>query len=239
MSENERNRLHRHPTAAEAAAACGAAILSTLRARIERDGHASLAVSGGSTPRLMFEAMAQAEFPWPRLHLFWVDERCVPPNHADSNYRMARETLLDRVEIGGIHRIEAELPPERAAETYAQDLVEYFAGEPHFTALHLGMGADGHTASLFPGLVAVEDSSGLVEAVWVNQLNAYRITLLPRAILAAERIFVLVAGRDKAQALHAVFHGPQTPRQLPIQIIKSRGQAVEWYIDEAAGERLP
>ncbi len=238
MSDSDRNRLHRLATPGEAAAACGAAILEVLRAKIDRDGNATLAVSGGSTPRLMFDSMVKADFPWRRLHLFWVDERCVPPDHADSNYRMTREALLDQVEVGGIHRIEAELAPERAAETYRRDLKNHFSGEPKFTALHLGMGADAHTASLFPGLAAIEDRENIAEAVWVKKLNAHRITLLPKPILDAERIFVLATGPDKAEALHSVFRGPHTPRQLPIQIVKFHGRSVDWYLDVAAAEKL-
>jgi 6-phosphogluconolactonase len=232
-------RAYVYATPADAASACAQSITDGLAGAIERAGHASLAVSGGSTPKLMFEKFAAMDFPWKRVHLFWVDERCVPPDHADSNYRMTDETLLRHVDFAGVYRIQGELTPEAAAETYRRDLIEYFDGPPRFDVIHLGMGADGHTASLFPGLEAIDDTHGVVGALWVPKLNAHRITLMPAVLLAAASTVILTAGKDKADALREVFAGPYTPHHLPIQLIDHKGSNVSWYLDRAATEKLP
>ncbi len=207
------------------AMACGRYILEALAAKPQ----ASLAVSGGSSPRKMFEWMAQQPFDWSRVDLYWVDERCVPPDHADSNYRMTREALLDHVQPASIHRIQGELEPDTAAWFYEAELPE------RFDVVHLGMGADAHTASLFPGSSALDDRQGKVAAVYVEKLNSHRVTLLPRMILGAEQLVVLAAGADKAEPLRAVFQEPVDLKVRPIQLVAERAG---WFIDPAAARLL-
>ena len=136
-----------------------------------------------------------SRFDWHRVHIFWVDERCVPPDHGDSNYRMVREALLDPVGVAAdqIHRIEGELEPEEASNRYEAAICEFLQlGEgklPVFDVVHLGMGADGHTASLFPGSSLIDDQTGIVAAAYAESRKSHRVTLLPRPILAARHVF--------------------------------------------------
>ncbi len=225
---------------AQAAEACGAHILSLLA---ERD--ATLALSGGATPKLMFEYMARAGFDWSRVHIFWVDERVVPPDHQQSNYRLIEESLIKpgRIPSRNVHRVYGELAPALAAERYQADLIDHFqlsgGGLPQFDVIHLGMGADGHTASLFPGEPLVDDREGLVAAVYVQKIPQWRITLLPGVLLAAHHVAVLVAGEDKAQALQHVFQGSYAPREYPAQIIAHHARQATWFLDEAAARDTP
>jgi len=213
----------------EAAEACGAHILSLLTAP-----NATLALSGGTTPKPMFEYMARAAFDWSHVHIFWVDERAVPPDHEQSNYRLIEEHLIRpaRIPPRNVHRIYGELEPEQAARRYESDLRDHFdGGLPRFDVIHLGMGADGHTASLFPGEPLVDDREGLVAAVYVPKIPQWRITLLPGVLLAAHHIAVLAAGGDKKSALQHVFEGPYAPSQYPAQIIAHHARQATWFLD--------
>lgn len=221
-------------TAQQAAEACGAEILRALGEAVAMNGRASVAFSGGSSPKKMFAWMASQPFDWSAVEIFWVDERCVPPEHPDSNYRMTREALLDRIRPGGIHRIPAELPPGEAAARYREDLILTLGHQPRFDVIHLGMGADSHTASLFPGLAEIEDRTGLAASVWVPKLNAHRVTLLPQVLLDAKQIAMLVTGEDKAMPLREVFRGPYAPLTHPAQLVHRNAPLVEWFIDRAA-----
>lgn len=221
-------------TAQQAAEACGAEILRALGEAIAINGRASVAFSGGSSPKRMFAWMASQPFDWSSVEIFWVDERCVPPDHADSNYRMTRETLLDHIRAGGIHRIPAELPPAQAAARYRDDVIATLGPAPRFDVIHLGMGADSHTASLFPGLAEIYDRTGIAAAVWVGKLEAHRVTLLPRVLLDARQIVMLVTGEDKAPALREVFRGRYDPLTHPAQLIHRHAPLAEWFLDRAA-----
>ena len=217
-------------------------------------GVALLALSGGSTPRGLHALLAdeaapfRARVPWTRLHVFWGDERPVPPDHPDSNYRMAHDTLLGRVPIppAHVHRIAGEDPdPARAAERYAQELREVFAahgrleeGWPRFDLVILGMGADGHTASLFPGTDAIHETIRLVVAPWVEKLHGHRITLTPPVLNRADRVLFLVTGGDKAESLAAVLEGPSRPDVYPSQIVHPVAGPPVWLVDRAAASRL-
>ncbi len=229
------------PTALAAAEACGAAILSRIAsARAER-GSARVAVSGGSTPRFMFEWMARQKFEWHNVDLFWVDERCVPIDDAQSNYRMTREALLDLIDLPGdrIHRVRTELPPAEAAAAYTEEIRLSFGlkpGElPVFDVLQRGMGPDGHTASLFPGEPLIGDRSSIAAAVWVQKMGQYRVTLLPGVLERARLTLCLVTGADKAEALGRVFRGDSDPRTVPSRISSPE---MLWYIDPLAGAAL-
>jgi 6-phosphogluconolactonase len=216
---------------------------------IGREGRFTVALSGGSTPRILHARLADANGPfrsrvaWQSCEFFWGDERHVPPDHADSNYRMARETLLDPLQIAAsqIHRIRAELPDASAAAIdYEQTLRAFFA-QVAFPPIHLqllGMGPDGHTASLFPGTSAVHEPSRWVIAPWVEKFQTFRITLSPPAINAAARVVFLVTGADKADALREVIEGARDPDKVPAQIVAPSSGDVNWIVDRAAASKL-
>jgi 6-phosphogluconolactonase len=210
---------------------------------------ATLAISGGSSPKPMFELFAVSGFPWKRVHVFWVDERYVPPNDSQSNFRMANETWLApaKVPAENIHRVPTEMEPHEAAREYAENMKALFGvrpgSMPRLDVVHRGMGPDAHTASLFPGeplITATNDpdkdrSENIAAAVWVEKMHQWRITLLPPVLEAARHTVILATGADKAQALHAVLHGPYEPMKFPAQIA---AKEATWYIDEAAGAML-
>jgi 6-phosphogluconolactonase len=209
-------------------------------------GRFTVALSGGSTPKAMFQILAEKPFadslPWPSIYFFWGDERCVSPDHAESNYRMANETLLSKVPVPreNIFRIPAEDEDhERAAAIYSETLQTFFAEErPDFDLVFLGMGADGHTASLFPGTTALCADGGVAAANSVDKLQSWRITLTADAINKARNAIFLVAGADKAPALKEVIKGARNSKQYPSQLIKPSHGALLWMIDEAAAKLL-
>lgn len=213
-------------------------ILEKLEAAVAERGDASLAISGGSTPKMMFDAMAAAEFDWSRVHVFWVDERPVPPEHEQSNYRLAQEHLLGPAQIRHVHRIQAELPPDHAASGYSRELRAFFQlaerGLPQFDVIHLGIGSDAHTASLFPGEPMIEDRDGLAAAVYVEKLGQWRITLLPGVLLAARDVAVLAAGPDKQEAVKHILHGMFSPLDYPAQLVTRRTLPSAFFLDKAS-----
>jgi 6-phosphogluconolactonase len=232
------------PDAAGAAEACAHHVLSVLDETLSGQEFASFAISGGSTPRLMFPKLAATKFPWDRVHLFFVDERCVPPADTASNYRLAEETLIRPAHIPQrhVHRIAGEIQPKTAAARYAEDIRAYFGLEPgelpHFDLVHRGMGPDAHTASLFPGEPLIEDREGIAAAVYVEKLKSWRVTLLPGVLLAAKHTVVLAAGEDKADAVRAVFHEEYDPKKYPSQIDAHHGRGVSWFLDQAAASLM-
>ena len=230
MSAN-RNVL---PDAASAAEACARHILRLLADALgERD--ATLAISGGSTPNLLFDRLAASGFRWDRVHLFWVDERCVPPTDDASNYKLAREHLIEPAGIpaANVHRILGELEPHEAASRYGEEVGRVFrpASTPRFDVVHLGMGPDGHTASLFPGSPLLEDREGVAAAVYAPKFNQWRVNLLPGVLIAARNIVFLVAGADKAQTLRSALEGEYDPRKIPARIV---ARQATWFLDRAA-----
>jgi 6-phosphogluconolactonase len=227
---------HRYPDAPHAAEACAKHILTRLEEVLAGKDRVSLAISGGSSPRKMFEIFSTTTFPWERVELFWVDERGVPPTDSQSNFKLANDTWLapGKFPPANIHRIEAELAPDLAAQRYAADLRKTLGDKPQFDVIHQGMGPDGHTASLFPGEPLIDDRQGLVAAVWVEKFKQWRITLLPAVLLATRHTVMLVTGADKADALKAVLDGPYAPLKLPAQIIARSGSDVAWFLDAAA-----
>ncbi len=214
-------------------------------------GQARIAISGGSTPKATFQVLADAAQPWrarmswPRLDLWWVDERCVPPGDPDSNYRMTREAMLDHVPLppSQIHRIEGELDPEAAAARYESELRNSFRLEgaelPRFDVIALGMGPDGHTASLFPHTQALHELGRLAVANRVEAKDAWRVTLTSPVINRGSHVFFLIAGADKAEILKEVFTGPRDPERLPSQLIKPAGGILTLLLDRAAAALLP
>jgi 6-phosphogluconolactonase len=238
--------IHRfsYKTAQEAAAACARNILMRLEEALSGQATASLAISGGNSPKAVFQALAESHFNFSRVHLFWVDERCVAPNDAQSNFRMAEEFLIHPGHIPhrNVHRIHGERVPDDGATAYADDIRDFFRlgpGElPHFDVIHLGIGADGHTASLFPGEALIQDRTGIAAAVYVEKMAQYRVTLLPGVLLAAKHIVFFVSGGDKAGTLQAVLEGAYDPVKLPSQLPAHHGRHVTWFLDQEAGASL-
>ncbi len=228
----------------DAAAHCAQRVLRELETGLDAKRPVSLAVSGGSTPKLMFGHLARTRFDWRQVHLFFVDERCVAPTDPDSNYRMCEECFIKPAHfpLSHVHRIQGELQPDVAARLYAEELRAFFElapGElPAFDVIHRGMGPDAHTASLFPGEPLIEDREGICAAVWVTKLSKYRVTLLPGVLLHARHTVVLAAGADKADPLYQVFNAEHDPLHYPSQIDTPHGRNVAWYLDRAAAAKL-
>lgn len=209
-------------------------------AAIELTGRFSVGLAGGSTPRAMYELLAspqyQAQVDWPNIDVFFGDERCVQPDDPQSNYRMAREALLSKVPVPGdnIYRMRGEMPdPNEAAKEYGQMLKEKFA-ENGLDLIYLGMGGDGHTASLFPRTAALNEAKHRCVANHVPQLNAWRLTLTAPFINRAQQVIVMVTGADKAKRLSEVLEGPRDPERLPIQLIQPASGKMSWLIDAPA-----
>jgi 6-phosphogluconolactonase len=218
----------------QSAEACGEYIASLLEMAIAQNGRAMLAVSGGSSPKPMFEYFSRRELAWEKVHVFFVDERGVPPTDPQSNFKMAHDAWL-KSSKATVHRIQAELDPHEAARKYTDEMREAFGivpgDTPIFDVIHQGMGPEGHTASLFPGDPLIEDRRGLVAATYVEKVKMWRITTLPGVLIAAKNTAMLVAGRDKAETLDAVLNGPYDPMQYPIQVVARNARSVEWFVD--------
>jgi 6-phosphogluconolactonase len=211
----------------------------------------TVVLSGGSTPRPLYTLLASQTFAkridWRRVHVFWGDERCVPPEDPRSNYRMVRETLLDGVPLSpdNIHRIHGEMEPQLAAAAYEKELRRFFGSRTPddpppvgFDLVFLGMGDNGHTASLFPGSTAVTEQVRWVIAQYVEGVSMWRITLTPVVINQAKNVTFIVSGAEKAQRLRDVLEGPIQPEVLPAQIIRPARGRLLWLIDKAAAACL-
>ena len=241
--------IHVYPTTQALLDATAIHVLDHARQAIaERDSFA-IALAGGSTPKGLYAMLASPPFrnqlDWTRIRFFWGDERHVPPDHADSNYRMAHEALLRHLPISAaqVHRVPSELPDaQAAADHYEAALREQFEVSepdvPRFDLILLGMGPDGHTASLFPGTQAVHETNRLVAAPWVETLQAFRITFTPVLLNHARQVTLLICGRAKAETLHAVLEGPLQPDALPVQVIRPRAGTLTWFADQEAGGAL-
>jgi 6-phosphogluconolactonase len=228
---------------AHAAADC---FVDITLSSISAQGRFSVALAGGSTPRRTYELLATEEYrnriAWPKVHIFFSDERCVPPMHADSNYRMADKAMISLLPIPSqnVHRMAGEGDANANASLYEDDLRTFFDGapEPRFDLVLLGMGDDGHTASLFPGTRALSEAEAWVIANWVEKLNTYRITLTPPAINHAANIIFLVTGAGKAERLPQVIRGTRDPQKLPSQLIQPVNGSLVWLVDKAAARLL-
>jgi 6-phosphogluconolactonase len=215
-------------------------------------GAARIAISGGNTPKSVFPLLAdpnlpfRAAIPWDRLWIFWVDDRCVPPTHPDSNFRWASELLLSKVPLPPDHaiRIEGELDPEEAAARYESAIRGHFRLEgaeiPIFDVVQLGMGDDGHTASLFPHTEGLHEMGRVAIANHVpQQTQSWRVTLTWPVINAARHVFFLIDGDKKADPVGRVLQGPYDPETLPSQLIQPRDGRLLFYLDRAAAAHLP
>ena len=237
--------IQTHPTPDELARAAAEQFAALSKEAIADHGVFSAALAGGSTPQAMYEILATIEYAqkvdWERVHVFWSDERAVPPDHQDSNYGMARAAMLDYVSIPieNIHRILGEAKPQDAAQAYQKTISSFFgSGMTSFDLILLGMGDDGHTASIFPGSMAVHEEMLLVMACFVEKLAAWRITFTPRLINAAKNVTILVSGERKARRLRQVLAGPYQPEMLPAQVVRPHQGKLRWLIDNAAALHL-
>lgn len=210
-------------------------------------GQCLLALSGGGTPLKLYELLAQTPFTeqvdWTHLHVFWGDERCVPPEDLESNYRQAKDALLSRVPIpvSNVHRVEGELDPSEAAAAYALTLKSFATPPqewPRFDLVLLGLGEDGHTASLFPGSEVDPAATTLSVTAQYQDRPAQRITITPRVFNAARRVVFLVSGESKSQTLASVLNGTYQPAHLPAQRIRPTDGELIWMLDQAAASRL-
>jgi 6-phosphogluconolactonase len=222
------------------------------RLSIETTGRFSIVLSGGSTPRGLYTLLADHPYrstvDWKRVEFFWGDERAVPPDDPASNFRMAREAMLDKLGISAdhIHRIEGERPDLDAAAREYEDTIERVLGRvpgigrrpPHFNLFLLGMGEDGHTASLFPNTPALFEKDRWLVAQEVPKAPRERITMTPPLINAAHFIMFLASGTTKAEVLAQVLQGPRDPRKWPAQLIRPLTGEVTWFVDRAASAKL-
>ncbi|MEE9198953.1 MAG: 6-phosphogluconolactonase [Dehalococcoidia bacterium] len=219
------------------------AALSETQTRVQ--GRFTIALSGGSTPRRLYRILASTPYAegvaWDRWRVFWGDERCVPPDHRDSNYRMAREALLDHVPVpaGQVHRIRGEASPQVAAEEYEKALLDVFGdSRPAFDLILLGIGEDGHTASLFPGSDALEEEQRLVVANWASHLQAHRITFTLSLINAAATVAFLVTEESKARVLKEVLEPTPGGPVRPAALVRPTSGVLHWFLTPAAASQL-
>jgi 6-phosphogluconolactonase len=234
--------VHIYSRSEELSRAAAREFAARAKEAIEERGRFAVVLAGGSTPEAMYGILARDymdRIDWSRIYVFFGDERSVPPHHEDSNLKMASEVLLDHVPVGNVYRMRGELPPEKAAEAYEEELRTFFRTEdvPRFDLILLGIGADGHTASLFPETPALEVRDRWVVANPVPGLNTTRITLTVPVINAARAVIFLVAGEDKAEALKETLEGDADPRVYPTKLIQPPG-GPEWMLDQSAASLL-
>jgi len=226
-----------------AADSCFKYLLQSFEEYLKTQSFATFAISGGSSPKLLFTKLAEADFDWGRIHFFWVDERCVPPTDKDSNFKLAHDTLLGPAKVpeSNIHRVYGELPPAEGAAKYIEEIKKFFNlpdGQlPSFDVLHRGMGPDAHTASLFPGEPLIQNHTDIAANVWVEKFKMHRVTLLPGVLRAAKETVLQVGGEDKADAVRNVLTGEEDLMRFPCQIASRDSNAV-WFLDQAAAAKL-
>lgn len=205
-------------------------------AAVAQKGVFTVALSGGSTPKALYQLLAgtdepfRAQIPWSQTHFFWSDERHVPPDHPDSNYRMTHEAMLSHVPVpeSNVHRVHGENPnADQAASEYEQTLLP-------LDLILLGLGTDGHTASIFPGSEVLHETKRLVAAPWVEKLNTYRITMTLPLLNSGASVVFLVSGADKAEIVKAVLEGP---KQYPAQFVQPANGQLLWMLDRLAADK--
>lgn len=237
-TRTERGDVWVYASADEVARAAAEAFVAIVAGVLADGAVARVALAGGSTPKALYRLLASPTYrervEWPRVEIFFGDERCVPPDHADSNYRMAREALLDHVPLGAdrVHRIAGERPPAEAAAQYQQTLAR-LGDPPRLDLVLLGMGPDGHTASLFPGTAVLQETRALAAPVYVEKLASWRVTLTAPVLSAAAHVVVTAVGDEKSDALAAALLEP--PGAVPIQLVRAIDQ--RWLVDGAAAQK--
>ena len=235
-------------TPQELFAAAAEEVMRTANEAVVARGRFTIALSGGSTPKSLFNLLAtnaRTTLPWDRMFFFWGDERHVPPTDPESNYRMADEAMLSKIPVaaGNVFRMPAENPDAAAAaEAYEKTLRKFFQtapdGVPQFDLILLGMGPDGHTASLFPGTAALQEKSRLVVANWVEKLKTHRLSLTLPVLNAARCVAFLVSGTDKADVLKIVLEEDVPGEQYPAKLVKPSDGKLIWFVDRAAASAL-
>jgi len=250
MATENRPQIQIYPDSAALCRAAAEAFVRLAKEAVRAKGDFTVLLSGGSTPKGMFALLAgdpalRDMVKWEKIKFFWGDERHVPPEHADSNYRMTQESLLSKVPLPkeNVHRIKSEGEDVAlVAEQYTDELKQYIksldGGFPRFDLAFLGMGPDGHCASLFPGTKALSEQKQWAVANWVGKFNTWRITLTAPVFNHAARVIFLVGGEDKAQPLKAVLEGPYEPEQLPSQLIRPVNGELIWMVDKKAAALL-
>jgi 6-phosphogluconolactonase len=223
--------------------------LSLAGAAVLSSGRFTVALSGGSTPKALYLLLASREYQsrldWGRVHLFWGDERCVPPDHPESNYRMVRESLLGKIKLPAenIHRMTGKIEPRQAAAAYEAELQKFFGlarGElPRFDLIFLGLGEDGHTASLFPGSAALDEKDRLVATAYVDKLQAHRLTLTLPVINTAAQVTFLVAGQSKVGIVKELLGSDGSTANYPAAKINPLDGRLTWLIAADAAALLP
>ena len=198
-------------------------------------GSCTIALSGGSTPKVLYGVLAEEfreQVPWSRTHFYWSDERHVPQDHPDSNYRMAHEAMLSRVPVpeSNVHRIGSENPSAQAAADEYEKIVV-----PRLDLILLGLGTDGHTASIFPGSEVLQETRRLVAAPWVAKLNTYRITMTLPLLNNSASVLFLVSGKEKAEIVKEVLEGP---KKYPAQAVQPTNGELIWMLDKDAASQL-
>lgn len=237
---------HIFPTGTQLAQAAAYAIIEFGMEKIAAQGRFTLVLSGGNTPqatyRLLPEMAAAKGLEWSKIFLLFGDERCVPPDHPESNYGMVQQTILRQIDIPqqNVRPMLCTVSPEDAALAYEQQLRELLTHrwDGQLDLILLGLGADAHTASLFPGSQALEEDSRLVLPAYVEKLDRWRLTLTPPALNSAERVYFLVQGESKAEAVRQVFMSAYDPLRWPAQVVQPTNGQVEWFLDHDAARKL-
>ncbi len=238
-----------YPTSPSLMEAAAQHVIRHAGRAVKARGTATLALAGGSTPKTLYALLAtppcRTQLDWTRIHFFWGDERHVPPDHRDSNYRMTHESFLRHMPVAPdhIHRVPSEIPDARIVASRYEDMIRrYFAvfapDVPRFDCMLLGMGPDGHTASLFPGTQAVHEQHRLVAASWVDTLQTYRITCTPVLFNHARHVTFLIQGKHKAHMLRTALEGALQPDTCPVHSIRPRSGTLTWFVDEEAASEL-
>jgi 6-phosphogluconolactonase len=235
-------------TPQELFAAAAEEVARCVKQAVSERGRFTIALSGGSTPKSLYNLLAtnaRNSLPWEKMFFFWGDERHVPPSDSDSNYRMVNEAMLSKVPVppGNVFRFAAENPDAAAvAEAYEGTLRKFFelkAGEfPHFDLILLGLGPDGHTASLFPGTAGLQEKSRLVIANWVEKLKTHRLSFTFPVLNAGHTVAFLVSGTDKAPVLHLVLEDNVPGEQYPAKMVQPKDGKLIWFLDRAAASAL-
>jgi 6-phosphogluconolactonase len=231
-----------YETPEELAGAAARDFAARAEETIDEHGRFAAALAGGSTPKATYEELARDyadRVDWGRVHVFFGDERSVAPDHEDSNYRIAREALLDHVPLGGVHRMCGELPPEEAAGAYEEELRRFFGDDPpRFDLILCGLGEDGHTLGLFPETSALEVTDRWAVANPVLKLETTRLTLTVPVVNAARAVVFLVSGEGKAGALREILEGDADPRAYPARLVNPESGDLTWMVDQAAAGSL-
>jgi len=238
MTRSTRVEVHAEPHAAARAGA--EAFGAAARSAVEARGRFSVALAGGTAPREMYSLLASAEIPWEGVHLFWGDERCVPPRHPRSNYAMAWDAFIRHVPIPdeNVHRMCGELPAEAGAARYREELAAFFGtAMPRFDVIHLGLGPDAHTCSLFPFDDLLRERDLTVATALMRELGEPRVTFTFPVVNAAARVEMFVVGGGKAEVVRKVLEGPLDPFRLPAQLVRPADGEYVWILDKAAAGR--